>query len=162
LSPESIIAGCAAVIALAAAVVSTEQMRVTRLHNRKSLRPILRFRSGHVGPGDTVGLHLRNVGLGPAVVLTTQIWLDGDSLGSFSPETAARIQEEFPQLRIRTVTVSDAVLEHQFAENLISIEDFDRERSSHRDFDALIHERLRLTIVYDSVYGGERFVAEFP
>jgi hypothetical protein len=83
-SAEAVIAECAAVIALLALIVSIEQMRASRMHSRKSVRPVLQFRSGYVKPG-LVGLSLQNVGLGPAVIVRSRVWLDGSDVGSFSP-----------------------------------------------------------------------------
>lgn len=163
MSAESVIAACAAVVALLALVVSIEQMRVMRLHNRKSVRPILRFSSGYVGDGDVVGVRLRNSGLGPAMILRSELWLDGVSLGSFSRESASRVTGELPQAKIRSATVEEgSVLEHEFAENLLSVEGFEWGRATDMAFFGLVHERLRIEITYESIYGGEGFVACFP
>lgn len=162
MSAEAVTAACAAVIALLALIVSGEQMRTARVHNRKSVRPILRFASGYVD-SDVVGLRVKNVGLGPAIVLRSEIWLDRESLGSFSREVADRLRQECPLVSIRTATIEHgSILENGFTEDLLSASDFEWGRTRDMDFFNLIHSRLRLQINYESIYGGESFNVEFP
>lgn len=159
----TVVATCAAAIALMALFVSIGQMQATRLHNRKSVRPILRFSSGYVGPDNTVGLRLENSGLGPAIVVKSEVWLDGTSLGSYSRESSDRLKDEVPTLGVQSTTIeSGTVLEQRFVANLLSVDDFEWGRVDQMSFFTLVHERLRLEIRYESIYGGEGLVARFP
>jgi hypothetical protein len=54
---------CAAVIALLSLVVTIVQVRATRTHNRKSVRPVLQI-GDTFHRGEQAGLLLSNVGLG--------------------------------------------------------------------------------------------------
>jgi hypothetical protein len=60
--PGTFVAMCAAVIALLSLVVTIVQVRATRTHNRKSVRPVLQI-GDTFHRGEQAGL-LSNVGLG--------------------------------------------------------------------------------------------------
>lgn len=63
MEPGTFVAMCAAVIALLSLVVTIVQVRATRTHNRKSVRPVLQI-GDTFHRGEQAGLLLSNVGLG--------------------------------------------------------------------------------------------------
>ncbi|MEU4428663.1 hypothetical protein AB0F81_49310 [Actinoplanes sp. NPDC024001] len=73
------------VIALAALGLTVHQARLTRAHNRLSVRPVLDFEETFQ-PEQRAGLRLRNVGLGPAEIISGRIWLDGREREEPSPQ----------------------------------------------------------------------------
>lgn len=88
---NSITAICAVIIALASLAVTLMEARASREHDRQSVRPVLLIVRAR-RHGDTVtGLKVRNVGFGPAVVVSTTVKLDGDAIGSWDRETFARL-----------------------------------------------------------------------
>jgi hypothetical protein len=157
---ETVIAAAATVIALASVVVAVSEARATRAHNRRSVRPILQVRRGF-RPGGVAGLHVANVGLGPAEVTRTEVWLDGVHLGECDKAGLDRVRENLPGERPHAVSFgAGAFLAGDYAEYLLSVPDYDPDR--HADFAHLLRERLRVRITYDSLLGGEGFVAESP
>lgn len=84
MSAETVIAVAATVIALGSLWVSWAQTRAARLHNRQSVRPLLRIR--RIRQDDMVGLKLVNAGLGPAVVTRSVVRLDGAAAGEWNRE----------------------------------------------------------------------------
>lgn len=88
MSAETVIAVAATVIALGSLWVSWAQTRAARLHNRQSVRPLLRIR--RIRQDDMVGLKLVNAGLGPAVVTRSVVRLDGAAAGSGTGRSRGR------------------------------------------------------------------------
>jgi len=66
---NAVVSAVAAVIALAALGLTIQQTRMTRAHNRLSVQPVLDFGETY-RQGERAGLQLRNVGLGPAQILS--------------------------------------------------------------------------------------------
>jgi hypothetical protein len=155
---NTVIALAATVIALASVVVSVTEARAARAHNRRSVRPILQVRRGFL-PGGTAGLRITNVGLGPAAVTNTELWLDGVLLGEVDKAGLDRVREHLGGERPHAVSFrTGAFLATDYDEYLLSVPDYDPDR--HADFAHLLRDRMRIRITYDSLLGGEGFVAE--
>ena len=80
LDANTVVAAVATVVALAALGFTIQQTRLTRAHNRLSVQPVLDFTESF-RPGERAGLRLRNVGLGPARIVSGEVWLDGRRRG---------------------------------------------------------------------------------
>ena len=86
-----IIAGAATVIALLSLFVTIFEVRQSRFHSRASVRPVLQLSWTSADP--TVGLRLKNVGLGPAIIYETRCFVDGKLIGRFNRENAINIAD---------------------------------------------------------------------
>jgi hypothetical protein len=126
---NAIVAACAAVIALAALRVSVGQTRLTREHNRKSVMPVLQFGS-RFREGETAGLILRNVGLGPAEIVSSGVYLDGELIGEYSRETISRVRDTLEQRPLATTFRSGAFLATDYNEFLLSMPEYDRQKNN--------------------------------
>ena len=73
----TITAVSAIVIAVASLSVSIVEARTARRHNHQSVKPILQINRVNQHDDAKVGLRLRNVGLGPAIIVSTKVTLDG-------------------------------------------------------------------------------------
>ena len=152
MNASTVIAVCAAVIAGASLGVSVYEARATRMHNRRSVQPLLVL-WGKLSTGATLGVGLSNSGLGPAKVTASKLILDGVKLGDLSRSTVDKLlgSLSFP---VATATLgSRTFIETGFEEFLLSVESYDE--AQHREFYELIESRLRIEIQYDSIYGGE-------
>ena len=83
MSINAITAVSAIVIALASLVISITEARATRRHNRNSVKPVLLVVRVKKYDDLRAGLKLRNVGLGPAVIVDTVVTLDGNVIGKW-------------------------------------------------------------------------------
>ena len=72
MTPELVTAISSIFIAGLALAVSVYQSALTRQHNRQTVRPVLQLRSSF-RLGEIAGLHLANVGLGPAVIRSSKV-----------------------------------------------------------------------------------------
>jgi hypothetical protein len=151
-----VVAVCATVIAVLSLAVSVYEARATRRHNRISVRPFLELRVG-LPQGRRAGLQLISAGLGPAVITSTVLTLDGESLGEFS-ETSINLLRSKLSARPSAVTFRRTVLAADYDQFLLSIEPFDR--TEHAEFADLLRHRLGLEIHYDSLYGGEGYTTQ--
>ena len=151
-----VVAICATVIAVLSLAVSVSEARAARQHNRVSVRPFLELRIG-LPQGRKAGLQLINAGLGPAVITSTVLTLDGESLGEFS-EASVNVLRGKLSIRPAAVTFRKTILATGYDQFLLSIESFDR--NEHAEFSDLLRHRLGLEIHYDSLYGGEGFKTE--
>jgi hypothetical protein len=153
---DSITAVCAVIIALASLVVTIMEARASRDYNRRSVRPVLQLVRVKLHGDTRTGLKIRNVGLGPAVIVSTAVRLDGNPVGSWDRETLVRLAglnkpvPSFGSLYDRTVIPAG---DEQF---LIFIDPFSEKR--HAWFWQLVAHRLVLEVRYESLYGGENFV----
>jgi hypothetical protein len=84
---DTITAICAIVIALASLSVSLMEARTARQYNRYSVKPVLQIIRIKAYGDLRVGLKLRNVGLGLAVIVNTAVTLDGKHAGSWDRDT---------------------------------------------------------------------------
>jgi hypothetical protein len=151
---STVIAVCAAVIAGASLGVSVYEARATRMHNRRSVQPLLAL-WGKLSTGATSGVGLRNSGLGPAKITASKLILDGVELGDLSRPTVDKLLGSLSFPVATTTLGSQTFLETGFEEFLLSVESYDE--AQHREFYELIESRLRIEIQYDSIYGGEKF-----
>jgi hypothetical protein len=152
---STVIAVAATVIALASLAVAGYEARATRRHNRQSVRPVLQLRPTF-HPGDTAGLRLRNVGLGPAVITGSHVTVDGEPMGGIDQTGINRVREGL-ETRPRAVTFTvGSVLETDLDVYVLSVRDYHRDR--HADFVELLRHRISVEIRYESLYGGEGFV----
>ena len=154
MNASTVIAVCAVVIAVASLGVSVYEARATRMHNRRSVQPILSL-WGMISTGATSGVGLSNSGLGPAKITGSKLILDDVELGDLSRSTVDKLRGSlsFP---VATATLgSQSFLETGFEKFLLSVEPFDEDH--HREFGEWIESRLRIEIQYESIYGGEKF-----
>jgi hypothetical protein len=151
---EAIIALASLIIAAVALGVGVWQTVTTRAYNRKSVRPVLQLQSSF-RQGERAGLRLTNVGLGPARIVASQIWLDGKKLNrEYGQQVADELRDDLSTLgqsRPSAVTFnSGAVLGSDYDQYLLSIELFDK--SKDEEFAHLIETRLRIIFQYESLY----------
>ena len=158
MNASTVIAVCAAVIAGASLGVSVYEARATRMHNRRSVQPLLAL-WGKLSTGATSGVGLRNSGLGPAKITASKLILDGVELGDLSRSTIDKLLGSLSFPVATTTLGSQTFLETGFEEFLLSVESYDE--AQHREFYELIESRLRIEIQYDSIYGGEKFRATY-
>ena len=158
MNASTVIAVCAAVIAGASLGVSVYEARATRMHNRRSVQPLLAL-WGKLSTGATSGVGLRNSGLGPAKITASKLILDGVELGDLSRPTVDKLLGSLSFPVATTTLGSQTFLETGFEEFLLSVESYDE--AQHREFYELIESRLRIEIQYDSIYGGEKFRAAY-
>jgi hypothetical protein len=133
-----IVAICATVIAVVSLAVSVYEARVTRQHNRISVRPFLELRVG-MSQGRTAGLQLINAGLGPAVITGTVLMLDGRPLGEFS-EASVNVLSGKLSIRPAAVTFRRTILASGSDQFLLSIAPFDQ--AEHAEFADPLRHRL--------------------
>jgi hypothetical protein len=150
---NTVTAICATIIAVASLVVTVHQARATRRHNRLTLRPLLHLGIALV-PGRVAGFVLSNVGLGPAIVIRTTVWLDGTPIGAWDRKNARLVRNGIDP-RPWVSTLEDQCLRPGYKDFLIEVDSYDqRLHSSYRD---LIDSRLDIEIHYESLYGGENY-----
>jgi hypothetical protein len=149
-STSTIIAWSGFIVAWAGFGLSLFQARATRLHNRR--RPVLQFRTGFQ-QGSRSGLSLANVGLGPAAIRSSSVVLDWKVIGPFGKPSIDEVRARLTGRRPSASTFTDGAFD--FNNYLLSLEEFDKVND--QEFAALINERLRIELVYDSLYGGEAF-----
>jgi hypothetical protein len=167
----TITAVCSIVTAVAALSVSVYQARATRIHNRHSVRPILKL-SASFHRGDTAGgLRLTNVGLGPAAITKTILTFDGNQLGEFSESNVNVVREamsKFPSHRPSAKTLGSGgirFLSKDYDEYILSVQTqggnggppIPYDSKDHEAFCDLVRRRIQLEIHYESLYGGENF-----
>jgi len=155
---STVIAVCAVVIAGSSLGVSVYEARATRMHNRRSVQPLLVL-VGRFAIGARSGLWLTNSGLGPAKVTASKVRLDGVELGDFSMSTIDKLGPLSVPIDGMIDLDGQPFLETGFQEFLLSVASYDE--LQHREFYELIESRLRVEIHYDSIY-GEQFTAGWP
>ncbi len=153
---SKIIGISATVIALASLVLSVQQGRATRHHDRLMVRPCLVFSYDYVHGDPEYGLLLSNKGIGPAFVQELRIFVDGkrveaDEEWGWKHAKSALGISGLPWIHYSSLPVISA----GEAMPLIAIkkEHQNRMRES-RLSDAI--KRLRIEVAYESGY-EERF-----
>ncbi len=152
---NTVIAATAAVIALAALGLTVQQARMARAHNRLSVQPVLDFAETY-RPGQPAGLRLRNVGLGPARIISGEVWINGqrrpEPFGR--PVIDATRDELGPDQRRPSASAftPGGVLPTDYDTFLLSVDPYNPDTD--REFVDLIG-RLRIIIVYGSLYGEQ-------
>jgi len=155
MSVDAITAVCAIVIAVASLAVSIIEARATRKHNRYSVKPALRIIRVKTHEDLRAGLKLRNVGLGPAVIMRTTVTLDGRDVGSWDRDSFDLIVESNKPIPKFSTLYDNTVIPAGEEQFLIFIDHF--KEGQHAWFWELIAHRLSIEIRYDSLYGGENF-----
>jgi hypothetical protein len=151
---NTITAICATVIAVASLVVSVTEARATREHNRQSIRPLLSFECRRQ-ENDEAGIRLYNSGLGPAIITSSTVTLDGNVLGPWEVETVNPLLAPF-KVRPRWIAIRvGKSFPAGVSQMVLAIDEYREPRDG--DFWELISSRLRIEIRYESLYGGERF-----
>ncbi|MFI0906070.1 hypothetical protein ACH4TE_21435 [Streptomyces sioyaensis] len=152
---ETVVAVCAVVIAVASLAVSVYEARAARQHNRHSVRPLLQLHRGRDPRGAKRGIRLTNTGLGPAVIVSTTLTLDGEVIGAWNRVGANRVRDGLA-VRPNVVTFSETeTIATGYEEFLLSVDSY--EPQAHAEFVDLITRRLCLEIHYESLYGGENY-----
>ncbi len=90
---EIVISITAIFISLSAFGVALWQGYVARKHNRLSVRPMLHFDLGI--KGNDYLLTMKNTGVGPAIIRSWSVSVDGKSMGTNSLQVATNLFEEF-------------------------------------------------------------------
>ncbi|MFE3645509.1 hypothetical protein [Streptomyces sp. NPDC059169] len=153
MNADTVTAVCATAIASASFVVSVQQSRANRRHNRHSVMPVLTLWN-YRRVGGVTGISLENHGLGPAFVTTSQTWLDQLPLGHWGHDTVVSICAELRETpRVVEMNRKPWVLPAGASRLLLSVDNYDDAR--HSDLWDLIKNRLAMKIVYESVYGGD-------
>lgn len=155
---NTVIAICAAFIAVASLGVSVYEARATRKHNRLSVQPVLGLTT-RFPVGGTAGLRLSNSGLGPAKITNSRIMVDGESRGDFSRPNVDELRSGLSVRPHATTLGGQPFLDTGYQQFLLSVDSYDP--SVHHEFRELIEGRLQIEIQYDSIYGGERFTAVY-
>jgi hypothetical protein len=151
-SAEIVVAICAVVISIAALAVSVGQTWLTHDHNKKSVRPVLQF--GNVyRQGQRAGLILKNVGLGPAKIVRSEVHLDGRLIGEYSQETVNRVRDTLKQRPSASTFRSGTYLPADYDDFLLSLAEYDKEED--KELAHLIDDRLTIKFVYESLYGDK-------
>jgi len=149
---SDVIATSSIVIAVLALVVSVYQLMLTRQHNRRSVRPALqldtRFR-----PGEQSGLLLTNVGLGPAVITGSTVYLDEQELGPWDQRTSDVLRGEARDRPSATTFIPGMMLTTDYQEFLLSVTDYNPAVDWHTALRTVIDHRIRFVITYESLYG---------
>jgi hypothetical protein len=149
---SAFVAACAAIISLAALKVSIGQARLTREHNRRSVKPVLQFRS-RFRTGEPAGLRLTNVGLGPARIMRSEVRLDGELMGEYSRDTVNRVRDRLVRRPSATTFDSGTYLATDYDEFLLYVPGYQPETGS--ELAELIEQRVKIELVYESLYGDE-------
>ncbi|MDX2822024.1 hypothetical protein PV416_13165 [Streptomyces ipomoeae] len=121
------------------------------------MRPLLKIRRVKNFEASRTGIQVVNAGLGPAIVTTTIVRLDGETVGEWDRKTYRRLMDGPPVWpKVSTLTEGVPVLTGQVL-HLLFLDDFDSDE--HAWFWTLVSERLSIEIFYESLYGGENFRA---
>lgn len=151
---DTVVAACAVVIALASLAVSVYEARATRQHNRHSVRPMLEL-GRRTSKGRKTGIRLVNTGLGPAVVVSTTLAVDGEVIGEWNRASANRVRDGLAERPDAVTFGGRASIPTDYEEFLLSVDAY--EPHAHGDFVDLVTRRLTLEIRYESLYGGENY-----
>src|SRR5687767_15156489 len=79
-------------LAIAGVLLTVFQAWRTQVHNKRSVRPFLQLGWG-LPQGGTGALILSNIGLGPAILVTTRLFLDGKHFGGLDKESIERLRD---------------------------------------------------------------------
>jgi hypothetical protein len=149
------VSAAAALIALAALGLTIQQTRLTRAHNRLSVQPVLDFAESY-RRGQRAGLRLRNVGLGPARIISGEVWLDGHKRPEpFGRPAIDALRDDLSANQRRpsaTTFTPGAVLPSDYDAFILSVDPFDSDGDTEL-VDLL--GRLRIVLVYASLYGDQ-------
>lgn len=150
----TVVAACAVMIAVASFAVSVYEVRATRQHNRHSVRPILQLQR-RMSKGQKAGIRLINAGLGPAVVVSTSLTVDGAVIGMWDKAGADRARRGLVVWPYAVTFSESQTIATDYEEFLLSVDPY--EPQAHAEFIDLMTRRLHLEIRYESLYGGENY-----
>jgi len=154
---SNITAVSAIIIAVASLSVSVMEARAARRHNRQSVRPILQINRVKQHSDMRVGLRLRNVGFGPAIILNTKVTLDGTVIGAWDRDSLDLMVNSKGLHPKFSTLYKDEVIPSGHDGFLIHIDNFNEK--SQGWFWELIAHRLSIEIAYESIYGDKTFRA---
>jgi hypothetical protein len=147
------------VLAIAGVLLTVYQAWRTQVHQRRSVRPLLQLRSG-LPQGGTAELVLNNIGLGPAMLVSTRLFLDGELIGGIDERSVNRLRSKLKTRPSASTFVPGEAIAKDASVALLSLPNYDREKNA--EFAELIRARLRIEIDYESFYGGEHFRSTWP
>ncbi|MFI6645973.1 hypothetical protein [Streptomyces sp. NPDC050504] len=152
MNADTITAICAVVVAVASLAAAVWQGYVTRDHNRRSVRPLVRVGRWISKDKDLVsGIRMANGGLGPAFIVSTRLILDGQELPPWS-DACAKVLQDRSGIRLRgAIFLDGGVLAAGEVTFLIGVRPGDVNR---------LARRLQIIVEYESLYGGEGFIED--
>ncbi|MFD4623527.1 hypothetical protein [Streptomyces sp. NPDC058475] len=157
---DTVTAVAATVIALGSLWVSYTQTRDSRRHSRQSVRPALQMRRVKHYKGTEAGLNVVNGGLGPAVITSSVVSLDGAVIGEWNYRTQQLLADSLPTEPKAHSMRSGALMLPGQSTWLLRLDEFSSDQ--HDWFWDLITRRLVIEIHYESLYGGEDFSVTAP
>jgi hypothetical protein len=155
----SVIAWGGFIVAIAGVLLTVYQARATRIHNRRSVRPLLQLQSCLPRFGGTAELVLSNIGLGPAVLVKTRLFVDDELLGGIDQASVNRLRAKLQIRPSASTFASGEAIPKDASISLLSLPNYDGQKKA--EFTELISSRLRIEIVYESLY-GEQFRTSWP
>jgi hypothetical protein len=114
---------------------------------------------GKFSSGATSGLGLTNSGLGPAKITASKLIIDGVVLGAFNRPTVDKLRDPLPFPVAAATFDGQPFLETNYEHFLLSVDSYDV--AKHSGFYELIESRLRIELQYESLYGGDQFMAVY-
>jgi hypothetical protein len=108
----------------------------------------------------TAELVLSNIGLGPAVLVSTRLFLDDELIGGIDEDSVNRLRAKLKARPSASTFLPGEAIGKDVSVTLLSLPNYDREKNP--EFAELIRSRLKIEIVYDSFYGGEHFRSSWP
>jgi hypothetical protein len=159
---NTLVAGSAVVIALAALIVAIWQGILTRQHNRLSVVPHIRVDAYHSPtPDHDTSYKLVNSGSGPAIIISVQAILDGKLLPEQGTAMYKRICEMLDLVHEEATTwfpyTGDAIAPGEKFE-LLSL-CFGSDFRTKKDSVLKAASRLGFQVRYKSIY-GRRFLSQ--
>ncbi len=153
MTPESVTAIAAIVVAVAALGVSIWEGRVSRQHNRLSVKPAPCF-IWRDHPGHPLGLYLKNMGLGPAFVDRLATSLDSDAVTADLVEGAFDMCDKLGLQDVRAAWSPEPreVIAADMEIPVVVFEDTMSDESKRRQ-QVLLLQRAEFRLSYASLYG---------
>lgn len=150
----------AVLVALGSLWVGYTQARDSRRHGRQSVRPLLHMHRVKAYEGTEAGLGIINAGLGPAIVTSSVVRLDGEVVGPWDVHTQQRILDPLPERPKAHSLRPGAVVPAGLSAFLLSLDEFSD--NQHGWFWDLVTRRLVVEVRYESLYGGENVMVTPP
>jgi hypothetical protein len=155
LTPEAIAAISSATIALCALGITVWQARIARRHNKLSVRPHLTTRIDSDPTNHVYSADLLNKGIGPALIKSFSIFVDGCAVGGEESESIKNAVEILFPKNVYALTHTHVPVGSGLAANetikLVSIQFAGQLVPSSKEVNDAIR-RTRLLIHYSSMY----------
>ena len=157
---SSITAAAATVIAICSLGISVWQGIETRKHNRLSVLPHIEF--GHRYNAKKSSIELDNAGIGPAVIIDYNFYLDGNQIFNditCGPETWQQVRHALSdEMTLSTFCLRKGdMLKSGRKIEVISLETLNSDSKGHlRSL-----SRIRIEVRYESIYGGDELKSEY-